>query len=206
MKDLFYHEFRSNRALVRQIKAEVDGCFANLLLHVCCLFEYSDHNRLDFAADGWRLNISEESWQCTLHQLQQSKEILQHWVLQTLQNQFNESLEIQLDRQILTVDLCRHGIPSAWVQIDDLLLDLLYCCLSRRPASRNEAGDDLSAKEVYQVGILCQLLGGQRFRMGQNDGRRSKTSSNLGCWSWTSCNRWQHRCCSSSSLTSFAPS
>lgn len=130
MKNLLYHVLRPNRALMGQIKTKVDRGLTDFLLHVSRLLEYPDDNHLDFAADCLWLNVPEERWQSTLHQLQQRKEILQDRIFETFNNQFNECFEVELDRKILAVYFSRHGISPARVEVYDLLLNLLDGCLS----------------------------------------------------------------------------
>lgn len=94
------------------------------------------------------LDVPEEGRQRLLRELEHRQVVVQDRVLDTLTHQLKEGLEVILDRQVLPIDFPRHDVSAMGVEVVELLLHLLYRCLSGAPALAEEACGDLVTKEL----------------------------------------------------------
>ena len=118
-----------------------------------------------------------------LQEFEDLHEVLEHGITDALGHEVEERPESELSGQVLLVDFCAHGVAPIWVQVVQLLLDLLNGGKSSRPGLGQEACHDLQAHHLDEGGVLLFLLVSERLRVWQDSRRLSWAASNV-CDGW----------------------
>lgn len=106
MDYLVDHVFWSNWTLMREIKAEIDGGFSDLLFHISAFSKDFSNQMHYFDSYCLRLNIPEECGEGFLEKLKYRDVIFEDRILQTFKHEFKENVESEFHWHVLNVDFC----------------------------------------------------------------------------------------------------
>lgn len=160
---------RADRALMRQVQANVDAGFSDLLFEIRCLLEDLLNQWRQLLANLLRPQVPKVQRHRCLDQVEESDVVFEDWIFESFLKKLEQGLEADLRWQVVSVDLSEHRVSPVRVEIVKLLLDFLDRCESRRPRLAVEARDEFFSEEGDQRNCLRFLGVGQRFTVREHD-------------------------------------